>query len=143
MLLACASVLIVGLAAGTRSGGLAIPRGSRVVHLDERDFHIDFHASTTLRPGNYLFVDTNHGPSQHELVMWKTNDAANRLPFGKDDRVNEESASLDAVLDSGSSLVPGETRVLAVSLDPGHYILVCNLPGHFNSGMHVALTVSA
>jgi uncharacterized cupredoxin-like copper-binding protein len=141
VLLATAGTLIVGLAMRP-TGGLAIPSGSQVVHVDERDFQIAFHATTTLHPGNYVFVDTNYGPSPHELVMWKTNDPVSGLPMAKNNRVNEESTGLDAVLDSGSSLSPGETRLLSVSLDPGHYILVCNLPGHFNSGMHVDLTVS-
>ena len=95
----------------------------------------------TLPAGNYVFVDTNHGGSAHELVMWKTADPDDRLPMDKDDRVNEDSPALNSVLDSGSSLRPGETRLLATTLDPGHYVLVCNLPGHFKAGMHVDLTV--
>ena len=140
VLLAGAIALVVALA--TRpSGGLTVPRGERVVHVDERDFHIQLRAPTTLRAGNYVFVDDNHGPSAHELVMWKTADRVDKLPLLVDHRVDEESKDLDKVLDSGSSLHPGETRLLTVSLDPGHYVLVCNLPGHFVAGMHVDLTV--
>src|SRR2546423_13387928 len=39
LLLACAIALIVGLEARP-SGGLAVPKGSHVVHVDERDFAI-------------------------------------------------------------------------------------------------------
>ncbi len=140
LLLICAITLIIGLAARP-SGGLAVPKGSHVVRVDERDFHIDMHATAPLHAGNYLFVDSNHGASPHELVMWKTDDHDDRLPLSSDHRVNEDSKDLESVLDSGSSLAPGETRVLSVSLDPGHYVMVCNLPGHYGAGMHVDVVV--
>jgi uncharacterized cupredoxin-like copper-binding protein len=44
-------------------------------------------------------------------------------------------------MDSGSSLAPGETRVLGANLDPGTYVIVCNLPGHYRLGMHQTITV--
>jgi uncharacterized cupredoxin-like copper-binding protein len=140
LLLAIAAVLIVGLAVRP-SGGLTVPKGSRVVHVDEHDFHIQMRTQMPLSAGNYLFVDTNRGPSPHELVMWKTDDRGDRLPLGSDHRVSEDAKELSSVLDSGSSLNPGETRVLSVSLDPGHYVVVCNLPGHYLSGMHVDVSV--
>ena len=135
------AVVVIVVLARRPAGGLALPAGSRVVHVDERDFHISVQ-STTLPPGNYVFVDTNHGASAHELVMWKTIDPDDRLPIDSDGRVNEDSPELDSVLDSGSSLAPGETRVLTTTLDRGHYVLVCNLPGHFRAGMHIDITVS-
>lgn len=140
LLLVCAIALIIGLAARP-SGGLSVPKGSHVVRVDERDFHIDMRATAPLHAGNYLFVDTNHGGSPHELVMWKTDDHDNQLPLDDARRVNEDSKDLESVLDSGSSLNPGETRVLSVSLDPGHYVMVCNLPGHYLAGMHVDVVV--
>jgi len=140
VVLLVAAVVVIVVLATRPSGGLSVPRGSHVLRVDERDFHISV-ATTTLPAGNYVFVDTNHGGSAHELVMWKTADPDDRLPMNKDDRVNEDSPALNSVLDSGSSLRPGETRLLATTLDPGHYVLVCNLPGHFKAGMHVDLTV--
>jgi uncharacterized cupredoxin-like copper-binding protein len=140
-----ASIVLAGAAiviAVTRPAhGLPIPRGSTVVHIDERDFAI--HMQTTLlHTGNYVFVDRNHGPSAHELVMWKTPDPANRLPLRANHRVNEEAPELESTIDSGSSLQPGETRILTANLEPGHYVIVCDLPGHYLAGMHVDITVS-
>jgi uncharacterized cupredoxin-like copper-binding protein len=140
LLLACAVATIVALE--TRpAGGLAVPTGSHVVHVDERDFGIHI-PEVTLPAGHYVFVDTNHGPSPHELVMWKTALAADHLPLGANRKVNEDSPTLASALDSGSSLNPGETRLLTTTLAPGHYIIVCNLPGHFMAGMHVDITVT-
>jgi hypothetical protein len=140
VLLICAALIIVTLAVRP-SGGLAVPRGSRVLHVDERDFALHL-PTTTLPAGSYVFVDTNHGPSAHELVMWKTNDPAARLPLLPNHRVNEDSPVVMSVLDSGTSLDPGQTRILTATLDPGHYVIACNLPGHFISGMHLDVTVT-
>jgi len=36
----------------------------------------------------------------------------------------------------------GSTQSLTVSLDAGNYVFICNLPGHYEQGMHAAFTVS-
>ena len=41
-----------------------------------------------------------------------------------------------------ASLAPGATKKLVIKkLKPGHYALVCALPGHYQSGMHADFTV--
>jgi uncharacterized cupredoxin-like copper-binding protein len=137
VLLACAALLIVGLA-GRPANGLAVPTGSRVVHVSEFDY--GFKIDGTIGAGNVVLVDTNRGTRPHELVMFKT-DAGKALPLRKNKELDEESPSIEAVIDSGSSLAPGETRILTGTLDPGHYVIVCNLPGHFQFGMHRDVTV--
>src|SRR5437870_249437 len=37
---------------------------------------------------------------------------------------------------------PGQTKPLVSTLLPGHYALVCNLPGHYRMGMHQDFTVT-
>ena len=32
-------------------------------------------------------------------------------------------------------IAPGETKSLTLTLQKGHYALVCNLPGHYKAGM--------
>ena len=123
------------------SGGLSIPRGSHAVDVVLRNYSIQ--APASLPSGNYEFVVTNRGTVPHELVMWSTKDRAANLPLAKNGGVNEESSALDSVLDSGSALAPGESRILYADLTaPGHYALVCNLPTHYRLGMHTDLTVS-
>jgi uncharacterized cupredoxin-like copper-binding protein len=36
---------------------------------------------------------------------------------------------------------PGRTERLTVRLEPGHYSLICNFPGHYMGGMHADLRV--
>jgi uncharacterized cupredoxin-like copper-binding protein len=35
----------------------------------------------------------------------------------------------------------GATRVLSLTLPAGHYVLICNLRGHYQSGMRADLVV--
>ena len=37
---------------------------------------------------------------------------------------------------------PAPRQSLDVSLKAGSYVIICNLPGHYASGMHTAFTVT-
>ena len=39
-------------------------------------------------------------------------------------------------------LEPGKSGTLPLTLQPGHYVLFCNQPGHFAGGMYAELTVA-
>ena len=138
-LLLCATLIIVGLVQRP-AGGLGVPPGSHVVHVDEFDYGFRM-PSGPLPAGEIVLVDTNRGSIPHELVMFKTANANAKMPMRKDGDVDEESSSLEAVMDSGSSLAPGESRIITAELEPGTYVIVCNLPAHFRLGMHQLVTV--
>ena len=40
-------------------------------------------------------------------------------------------------------LQPGQAETLSLPLEPGHYALICNLPGHYKAGQHADFTLSA
>jgi uncharacterized cupredoxin-like copper-binding protein len=115
-----------------------VPKGSNVVHVSEFDY--GFKIDGNITKGNVVLVDTNRGTIPHELVMFKTG-ASKPLPLRKNKELDEESSLLEGVIDSGSALAPGETRILTGTLDPGTYVIVCNLPAHFQLGMHDNVTV--
>jgi uncharacterized cupredoxin-like copper-binding protein len=138
-LLVCATVLIIGLA-DRSTGGLKIPAGTNVVKLEEFTYGFKL-SSATLPAGNNLFVAHNTAPIPHEFVLFKTDIPANRLPLEADKSVAEDAKGLEVVADSGSDLAPGETRLIAAALEPGHYALVCNLAGHYQGGMLMDITV--
>jgi uncharacterized cupredoxin-like copper-binding protein len=39
-------------------------------------------------------------------------------------------------------LKPGKDGTLTLNLKPGHYVVFCNEPGHFQAGMRAELTVT-
>jgi hypothetical protein len=136
----CALVLGVGPMIW-RSPGVKIPAGATRVNVSLFEFGIRLDPSTPVRAGKDAFVITNTGKIPHELVGFATTTNASRLPLRADGDVNEESSTLQSVLDTGDSLPPGITKVITVTLVSGmHYVFVCNLPGHWHLGMRVDIT---
>jgi uncharacterized cupredoxin-like copper-binding protein len=97
---------------------------------------------TSLTAGKHTIGLTNDGSVGHELVLFKTVLPANRLPLKADGDVDEEAAQLTNVGDSGDSLKPNGTESFkTAALAPGHYVAVCNLPGHYKLGMKLDISV--
>jgi uncharacterized cupredoxin-like copper-binding protein len=38
-------------------------------------------------------------------------------------------------------IASGQTKKLSLTLKPGHYALICNLPGHYAASQHADLAV--
>jgi hypothetical protein len=103
------------------------------------DYRIEMPA--TLAPGQHSISFHNAGAQPHELLIFRTALPANRLPVDSSGSVLEDSSLMHNVLDSGDGLPAGHTQSLTVKLQPGHYAVICNLPGHYRFGMHLDLTV--
>ncbi len=116
-------------------------RGARVVVV-EHDFKIT--ASTNSVPAGMVTLQVkNHGPSTHEINVDETSVGSGALPLLANSlQVNEDSSSLHNV-GSLSGIRVGTTQDLTLRLKPGHYVLFCNLEGHYLGGMHVALEVTS
>ena len=110
------------------------------VTATESDFTIHLSA-THVAAGPFAVVAENRGPSAHELVVFRTSLAPNKLPVGADGNIIEGSPQLVKVADSGTNVAPGQSRTMYTVLTPGKYVFVCNLPGHYRLGMRAALVV--
>ena len=77
------------------------------------------------------FVITNIGARTHEFVVLRTAKPAGNL-LGGDHGPNEadESGSVGEI----GAVPPGQAKTLNLTLKPGHYSLICNLPGHYKTG---------
>ena len=96
---------------------------------------------TQLKPGKVTFDVTNLSQDQiHEMLVLRTDGAGQPLPYdAKNEKVIEENTQdLGEVAD----LDPGKGGTLTLDLQPGHYTLICNQPGHFMHGMKADLTVA-
>jgi uncharacterized cupredoxin-like copper-binding protein len=100
--------------------------------------------TTTLSAGPVTFNVSNEGTIPHEFVVLKTNTKASKIPIatfeGQADRINEDTSGTN-VGETGD-LNPAESKSVTIDLQPGHYVFLCNLPAHYQSGMHVDVTVS-
>jgi uncharacterized cupredoxin-like copper-binding protein len=132
------SVVAIGFSAHTKSvtAAGAVPN----VAVAESDFRIQA-TPATVKGGLVDFTVSNAGPSAHEFLIFRADQAPNALPTGSDGRVDESSDQITKVFDSGDNIAPNGSKVFHAALTPGNYVMVCNLPGHYMAGMHEAFTV--
>lgn len=95
---------------------------------------------STIKAGETVFHVHNDAMSEeHEMVLVKLKSPDQKLDVvaGKD-RIDEKKLkSMGEVAD----LKPGADGQLKAKLTPGSYVLLCNIKGHYQAGMHAALTV--
>lgn len=139
---ACWAVLGLSLALLCPAcSGAPSARPGSVIGVAVKDFHIG-PGKTHVSAGQVAFDIHNGGPSTHEFVVVRTDLGDADLPLGPDGlSVDEDSPQIHLVTED-SELDIGESRVLVVSLPPGHYVFYCNLEGHYLGGMHASLVVS-
>jgi uncharacterized cupredoxin-like copper-binding protein len=93
------------------------------------------------RAGKITFDVTNNSKDTiHEMIVMHLDAKGDPLPYvSAENRVNEDKAG-----DKGevSELDPGKSGSLTVDLVPGKYLLICNVPGHYASGMWTEFTVN-
>lgn len=113
---------------------------TQAVAVTEKDFAISL-AQNSAPAGQITFNVDNTGPSEHELVVIKTDLAPDQLPVDPDVyAVNVNAAGL-TVEGQATNIAGGATATLNLNLAPGRYVLICNLPAHYQQGMHVGFVV--
>ena len=71
----------------------------------------------------------------------QTDLASDKLPVASDaPEVDEEADELTAV-DEVEDIAVGASEELTVDLKAGHYVVICNIPGHYQAGMRTEFTV--
>ncbi len=112
------------------------PDGPTIATLS--DFSIQL-TSTPVHVGQNEFLIRNQGPSEHELVAFQIDQPVADLAITPEGDLDEDA--LTNVSD-GKNLAPFTTSTRIVDLPgPGTYMFVCNLPGHFQRGMYVTVTL--
>jgi uncharacterized cupredoxin-like copper-binding protein len=115
------------------------PRGTPV-NLVLKDFEIREDAAV-VPAGTVSFQILNHGPTSHEVNVVRTDRAPDKLPLQSDGLTVDDEADDMKLLDDVGGLDIDDRETLTLDLAPGHYVLYCNLEGHYLGGMHAALTV--
>lgn len=147
--------VLVALAALAGLAVLAVPSsgggaGDRVVAVNLSEFELEVDR-TEVSAGRVRFDTSNEGRLEHELLIVRTDLAPDALPLGLDG----PSLALagEVVLgtphghgthqaSAGSHHVqPGQSRRDALILIPGRYVLLCNLPRHYEAGQSAHLLV--
>lgn len=92
------------------------PTGDNVITFSEKDFAIEVDKSS-VKSGMVVLYIKNAGPSPHNVQI-----------------------SGNGVMQVSKTINMGETDQVMVSLPPGMYTFICNVPGHEQLGMKGALS---
>jgi uncharacterized cupredoxin-like copper-binding protein len=91
--------------------------------------------------GSVMFRVANTGAGEHQLLVIRSDAAPGALPRTPDgEQVDEAQVELLAKVDA---IAVGQTEELTVELPAGSYVLICNVPKHYEAGMQRAWTASA
>jgi uncharacterized cupredoxin-like copper-binding protein len=84
-------------------------------------------------------VSNSEASLPHEMVIAKILDAVSAPPYDPArGKVNEDDI---AMLGEVEELAPGGAGSLTLNMEPGTYLLFCNLKGHYTAGMWTVITV--
>lgn len=93
-------------------------------------------------PGGDVTFDVHNDSTTniHEMVVAPIADARSQLPYSEADMAVDEDAA--HAIGEVSELDPGASGSVTLHLQPGVYVLFCNVPGHYAMGMWTLLTVT-
>jgi len=95
--------------------------------------------------GKVKFTAKNDGAQTHELVLFKTDLAPDKLPLDEEGAVDERGAGIE-LIDEVEDVEAGQSKSFEADLKPGNYLLVCNLVDkgekHFEHKMYSPFTVT-
>ncbi len=131
---AAATIMLLAACGGAQSGGTG-PGATVNATLTDTSIVLD---QASVPSGKITFQVKNTGTMVHELVVLRTNVAADKIP--------PDPATPDKVLEDGNKgetgdVNAGDSKTFTADLVPGKYALICNQPGHYALGMRIAFTV--
>lgn len=91
--------------------------------------------------GDVTFAVSNVGTLVHEFVVIATASAPDALPTDEAGDVDETAEGIDVVVEIEDLAAEGADD-LTIALEPGPYVLICNIPTHYGLGMRTGFTVS-
>lgn len=128
---ALAAVTLAGVSCGGGGG----------VGATLQDFSITLDADSA-PAGEVTFTIQNDGPSVHEFVVFRTDLAPDALPTVEEDGIPvvDEAGEGVELVDEVEDIAVGDSPELTVNLDAGSYVIVCNIPAHYQQGMSTGFT---
>ncbi len=99
-------------------------------------------ANVSLQPAGVVLLLSNEGTREHAFVMVDSEDTyeLDELPLTEGGEVATESLT---VLGEVEPFPAGETRTATAQLEAGkRYIVFCDIPGHYQSGVRAEIEVA-
>jgi caa(3)-type oxidase subunit IV len=117
----------------------AVNQTGQVINVQEVSFNISL-SQYTANAGPVTFHIVNGADDMlHEFIIFETDLPPGELPTDMSGRVKEDAMN---ILAAAEDIPPSHSRDLTVNMGAGHYVMICNLPGHYLQGMRVEFTVT-
>ena len=115
----------------------AAPGDSQVV-AEMTDYKIVVNVPSA-KAGKIKIGVRNLAAMEHSFELIKTDLAPDKLPVdGASAKANE-----DGKVGEIKSIPAGKSASVTVDLQPGKYVFICNIAGHYQLGMHTGFSVEA
>jgi uncharacterized cupredoxin-like copper-binding protein len=135
--LAAATLFGAACGADAPDGAGTASNGAIGATLDDSTISL---AAGSAPAGGVSFAIANDGSTVHEFEVLRTELAADSLPV--DSGVVQTSAQGIEIVDEVEEIAPGTTTTLSVDVDADAYVIICNLPGHYDAGMATSFAVT-
>ncbi len=139
---ACGQLAVEAPPAETPGGPTpTLPAGGQevAVSLDEFSVAAD---PASIADGPVIFQVTNDGSIRHNFRLIATELAPEALPLDQSGQAVDET-QVDVVGGFVAAIPAGGSQTAAAELPPGAYVLICNVPTHYEAGMRVGFDVTA
>jgi uncharacterized cupredoxin-like copper-binding protein len=120
----------VGLSSGSAT---VIPTPAHALHVDVTEWAV-VPSAGLVSTGPVRLTVQNYGRLRHELEIIPTRKWGQALAI-------RNGRAVGAVAARPIVVAPGQTRSARVSLAPGSYVLLDNIPGHYAAGTAVSILV--
>lgn len=131
-------ILLLAPVLAACSSASASSNGS-TINVTETSYKFEL-SPKTATAGTVTFHVTNKAPDvEHDFVVIQTATPAGQLPVASSGLVDEAKAG--KVMGTVKGVPTGGSKDLTLDLAPGHYAIICDLPGHYQLGMYADLTV--
>jgi caa(3)-type oxidase subunit IV len=111
----------------------------QVIDVTEVSYGIRM-SKTTAQAGPVTFHIVNGADGMlHEFIIIQTDQPASELPTDMSGRVIEDAVT---IITAAEDIPPANSRNITVNLGAGHYVMICNLPDHYQQGMRIDFTVT-
>jgi len=130
-----ALALLAGIAAACGEPAPAFDAKSVQLVVEMRDYSVK-PSVDTVKAGTIKIGIRNLAAMQHDFVVLKTDLPPDKLPYDGGKAQVIETGLV------GKQLVEAQrSGALTVTLEPGNYVLICNIAGHYQLGMRAPLKV--
>jgi uncharacterized cupredoxin-like copper-binding protein len=124
-------VTLVTLAGPSAGGAARTSTAAQQLHVDLAEWAV-IPSRGLVSSGSLLVTVQNHGVVKHELDIIPTAWWGQKL-FVRDGRADGAAVMRPVVV------APGQTRSVPVYLQPGSYVLLDNIRGHYTAGAAVSI----